>query len=212
MGFEPTVRSSRTTVFKTGPINRSGTLPRLLRSTGLIDYYDTKNTNVTIPETAEFVSRKDAVKYHIAYNETPIYYDGTFGTLKDLGYITYVLYEVYFDIDTSNPNNSIYWNEVYNQQKEVKNALNEAIVACWRDGYKKASYYKSTSDYLSSYANSLYSYGLTINCSVWDFYTDSENNLWRYESFADWYKEELSFGRDCANWSALIEDWFGTSN
>ena len=27
VGFEPTVRSSRTTVFKTAPINRSGTLP-----------------------------------------------------------------------------------------------------------------------------------------------------------------------------------------
>ena len=29
MGFEPTVRSSRTTVFKTAPINRSGTPPCL---------------------------------------------------------------------------------------------------------------------------------------------------------------------------------------
>ena len=27
VGFEPTVRSSRTTVFKTAPINHSGTLP-----------------------------------------------------------------------------------------------------------------------------------------------------------------------------------------
>ena len=27
VGFEPTVRSSRTTVFKTAPINRSGTPP-----------------------------------------------------------------------------------------------------------------------------------------------------------------------------------------
>ena len=28
VGFEPTVRSSRTTVFKTAPINRSGTPPK----------------------------------------------------------------------------------------------------------------------------------------------------------------------------------------
>lgn len=163
-------------------------------------YYDTNNTNVTIPETAEFVSRKEAVKCHIALYGDPIYYKGSFGCLKDLGYMVHVLNNVYRS--TGN-----IWLEVYNQTNAVETALKDAIVACWRDGYKKASYYKSNSGFVSSYASSLYGYGLTINCSVWVPHTVNKETL-LYEDFEDWYKEELSFGRDCSNWAALIEEWF----
>ena len=167
-------------------------------------YYDTNNTNVTIPETAKFVFRKEAIKYHIALYGTPIYYEGTFGCLKDLGYMVNVLKNVYSS--TGN-----IWLEVYNQTNAVETALKNAIVACWRDGYKKASYYKSNSGFVSSYASSLYGYGLTINCSVWVPHTVNKETL-LYEDFEDWYKEELSFGRDCSNWSALIEEWFKISD
>ena len=101
--------------------------------------------------------------------------------------------------------------EVYNQTSAVKDALKDSIVACWRDGYKKASYYKSNSGFVSSYSSSLYGYGLTINCSVWVPHTYSGETL-LYEDFADWYKEDLAFGRDCSNWAALIEEWFKISD
>lgn len=168
-------------------------------------YYDTANTNVTIPETAVFVSRKEAVKYLTAYFGDPIYYEGSFGSLKDLGYMANVLNKVYLSSGNT-------WLAVYNQTSAVKDALKDAIVACWRDGYKKASYYKSNSGLVLSYSSSLYGYGLTINCSVWVPHKAKDGQTYLFEDFADWYKEELAFGRDCSNWAALIEEWFKISD
>lgn len=168
-------------------------------------YYDTADTSVPVPETAVSVSRKEAVKYLTAYFGDPIYYEGSFGSLKDLGYMANVLNKVYLSSGNT-------WLAVYNQTSAVKDALKEAIVACWRDGYKKASYYKSNSGFVSSYSSSLYGYGLTINCSVWVPHKAKDGQTYLFEDFADWYKEELAFGRDCSNWAALIEEWFKISD
>ncbi len=169
-------------------------------------FYDTNNKNLIVPEDAQFVSRKEAVKYYVAYAGDPIYYEGSFGSLKDLGYIAKTLEEVYLQSENI-------WMNLYNAAENVRKALKDALIACWRDGYKKATYYKndSDSDFVDYYIYSYKGLGLTINCSCW-VPQQINGKQYNVEGFKKWYEEELAFGADCTSWTTLINDWFGTSN
>ena len=162
-------------------------------------WYDTKNTNTTIPENAEFVTKLEAVKYWTAFYNEPIYYQGSFGNLKDSGFMMAILDSIYDDDS---------WTGLNAKTAAVRNALNEAIIACWRDGYnEKPTYYKNSLDSTASYLGSNYGLGLTINCAVWvPFTQDGKDYI--TTGFANWYKNELAFGKDCSNWTTLIQTWF----
>ncbi len=164
-----------------------------------------------IPSTAQFVSIKEAVKYWTAYYGEPIYYEGTFGCLKDIGFMTYFLNSNYSQTE------NVTWNTILTKSNNVKNALNDAIIACWRDGYNKPTYYKNLQDSANSGASQSYlgnanGLGLTINCSCWVPHAGSNGKEYLYEDFADWYKNDLAFGKDCSSWTSLIESWFSWQN
>ena len=157
-------------------------------------YYDSLNQSVDAP----FAPKLEAVKYWTAYYNEPIYYDGSYGSLKDLGFMMFILNTVY-DEET--------WPELKTKIEAVQAALDTAIIACWRDGYQKPTYYKNE-ETVESHFGSNNGLGLTINCSVWVPGTGSDGKQYSFAGFADWYKNELAFGKDCENWTALIQKWF----
>ncbi len=160
-------------------------------------FYDSENDDV--PEGAVAVTKLQAVKYWTAFYNEPIYYEGTFGNLKDLGFMMAILNSIYNDES---------WLGISAKTKAVQNALDAAIIACWRDGYNgKPTYYKNPLGSSTAYLSSDLGLGLTINCAVWVPYTQNGNNYYTSGS-ATWYKNELAFGTDCENWTTLIQTWF----
>lgn len=160
-----------------------------------------------IPDNATFVSINEAIKYHTALYGDPLYYKGTFGTLKDLGFMSFYLNTTYDETSNST------WINILSKANAITDALNNAIIACWRDGYNKPTYYKNPQDSSNSgladswYGNSM-GFGLTINCSCWVPHTGADGKTYLYEDFAEWYSNELAFGKDCSAWTNLIKDWF----
>lgn len=162
-----------------------------------------------IPDSATFLTIKDAVKYWTAYAGDPLFYQGTYGSLKDLGFMAWYLKGIYGTSTNST------WIEILEKAEAVSSTLNDAIIACWRDGFdQKPTYYKNPNDSsnsqndLSFLGNSA-GLGLTINCSCWVPHTGADGKTSLYEDFAEWYSNELAFGKDCSAWTNLIKDWFG---
>ncbi len=161
-------------------------------------YYDTTEA----PEGAELISRREAIKLNTALAGDPIFYQGTFGCLKDLGFMIFNMKSIYTEEA---------WPELYTKCNNVTAALNDALIACWRDGYYKPTYYKinskshNASD-SSSYYGTSSGFGLTINCSVWVPKTFN-GQTYLYEGFEDWYENELDFGKN-STWTTLIKNWF----
>lgn len=169
------------------------------------DYY-----GYPLPSDVTLVSyenRKYGIKYWTACYGDPIYYDGTFGCLKDLGAMCAFMRQYY-------PQSL--WPELNTKTKAVTSALSNAIVASWRDGYNAPTYYKNTveNEYQDALGGSSFNddlgAGLTINCSCWINHQASDGKTYKYQEFADWYKNELSFGKNCENWTSLIESWWPT--
>ena len=160
-------------------------------------FYDSEKDDV--PEGAVAVTKLQAVKYWTAFYNEPIYYQGTFGNLKDLGFMMAILNEIYNDES---------WLGLSAKTKAVQNALDAAIVACWRDGYNgKPTYYKNPLGSSTTYLPSNLGLGLTINCAVWvPFTQDGKDYI--TAGFANWYKTDLAFGKECSNWTTLIQTWF----
>ena len=109
------------------------------------------------------------------------------------------------------------WEELNTKANAVTSALSEAVVANWRDGYNAPTYYKYKEngniiyqDALggTSSANDLGA-GLTINCSCWVPYTGNDGKTYTYQGFANWYKYDLAFGKECLAWTILIDYWWG---
>lgn len=161
-------------------------------------YYDTTEA----PESAELISRREAIKLFTALAGDPIFYQGTFGCLKDLGFMIFNMKSIYTEEA---------WPDLYTKCDNVTSSLNNALIACWRDGYYKPTYYKINSEKYSANEYSSYfgtdsGFGLTINCSVWVPKTFN-GQTYRYEGFEDWYENELEFGKN-STWTALIKAWF----
>ena len=160
-----------------------------------------------IPADASFISIRDAVRYWTAYYGDPIFYEGTYGNLKDIGFMMVLLNSIYGQSENET------WKNIISKRNEITAALNSAIIACWRDGYKAPTYYKNPQDNLYSVDNASYygttsGLGLTINCSCWVPHEGPDKKTYLYEDFADWYRNELAFGKDCTAWTNLIENWF----
>ena len=158
-------------------------------------------------ENLSSVPVKEAIKYFTAYYGDPICYQGTFGCLKDLGYMTYIIAEEKYSSDS----------ELKTAAENVQKALDKAIKTAWRDGYKNSTYYyydsygyKIVSS--ASYLNLQY-LGLTINTAVWvNHKSNVDGKISTYHEYEDWYENELAFGKDCDQWTALVKDWFNTTN
>ena len=168
-------------------------------------YYD--NQGNLPPTNAQLynVYRRFGIKWWTAYYGDPIYYNGSFGCLKDLGAMCAFMRQYYPES---------LWSELNTKTNAVTSALSNAIVASWRDGYNAPTYYKIKGE---SYYDALGSStdlgaGLTINCSCWVNHQAADGKTYKYQEFADWYKNDLKFGKDCSNWTSLIESWWGTSN
>lgn len=152
-------------------------------------------------------SRSFGLKWWTAYYGDPICYQGSFGSLKDLGAMCAFM-RLYYPESV--------WPELNEKSNAVTSALSDAIVACWRDGYNHPTYYKvkgeSYEDALggSDFSDDLGA-GLTINCSCWVSEQGKDGRYYLYQRFADWYKNDLAFGKDCSEWTKLIENWWGTS-
>ena len=128
--------------------------------------------------------------------------------MKDLGFSVFTLDSIYHSNETTD------WSPILTKANAITAALNDAIIACWRDGYKKPTYYKNPQDSSNSepegsswYGNAM-GFGLTINCSCWVPHTGADGKTYLYEDFAEWYSNELAFGKDCSAWTNLIKDWF----
>lgn len=171
--------------------NMSDTRIKYSRSEG--QFYDSQ-TETDIPEDAFFVPIIYAIQYWAAYYGDPIYYEGSFGLLKDLGYMIAVMEDEF----------KYSWPQLLEKTADVKRALNEAIIACWRDGYNEVPTYYKTSSNSEGYLSPDCGCGLTINCSVW---VATGSGSVGY-GFASWYQNELAFGKDCANWTNLIQAWW----
>ena len=168
-------------------------------------YYD--NQGNLPPTNAQLynVYRRFGIKWWTAYYGDPIYYNGSFGCLKDLGAMCAFMRQYYPES---------LWSELNTKTNAVTSALSNAIVASWRDGYNAPTYYKIKGE---SYYDALGSStdlgaGLTINCSCWVNHQAADGKTYKYQEFADWYKNDLKFGKDSSNWTSLIESWWGTSN
>ena len=171
-------------------------------------YYNGTKASEDVVLTLTNVSRRFALKWWTAYYGDPIYYDGTFGCLKDLGAMCEYMRQNYPEDSEDS------WPELNEKSNAVTSALSDAIVACWRDGYNQPTYYKigkevSYSDVLGS--SSDLGAGLTINCSCWVSEQGEDGRYYLYQRFADWYQNDLAFGKDCSNWTKLIQNWWGTS-
>lgn len=166
-------------------------------------YYDNQGNLPPTNAQLRYVYRRFGIKWWTAYYGDPIYYTGTYGCLKDLGAMCAFMREYY-------PN----WEELNTKANAVTSALSDAIVASWRDGYNTPTYYKIKGEtYSDAYGSAAdLGAGLTINCSCWVEHQDTDGTTYKYQEFADWYKTDLAFGKDCTNWTSLIENWWGTSN
>ena len=170
------------------------------------------NQGNTPPTSAKlyYMYRKFGIKWWTAYYGDPIYYKGSFGCLKDLGAMCAFMRQYYPD-----------WEELNTQANAVTSALSNAIVASWRDGYNTPTYYKNKID--NKYQDALnyttevkitdnlkdLGAGLTINCSCWVPYTGNDGKTYTYQGFANWYKYDLAFGKECLAWTNLINYWWG---
>lgn len=166
-------------------------------------YYDNNGNSPAEDVDLYYMNRRFGIKWWTAYYGDPIYYTGTYGCLKDLGAMCAFMREYY-------PN----WEELNAKANAVTSALSNAIVASWRDGYNTPTYYKIKGEtYSDAYGSaSDLGAGLTINCSCWVEHQGTDGKTYKYQEFADWYKTDLAFGKDCTNWTNLIETWWGTSN
>lgn len=170
------------------------------------DYLDNKGNPPPTNATLYPVYRRFAVKWWTAYYGDPIYYNGSFGCLKDLGAMCAFMRQYYPES---------LWQELNTKTNAVTTALADAVIASWRDGYGAPTYYKNRVE--NKYQDALggttdLGAGLTINCSCWFDQTGNDGKTYRYQKFADWYKNDLAFGKDCTNWTSLIESWWGPSN
>ncbi len=168
-------------------------------------YYDNSGNKPKNNATLYYMDRKFGIKWWTAYYGDPIYYNGSFGCLKDLGAMCAFMRQYYPES---------LWSELNEKTNAVTTALSNAIVASWRDGYNAPTYYKIKGEtYYDALGSSTdLGAGLTINCSCWFDQTGNDGKTYRYQKFADWYKNDLAFGKDCTNWTSLIESWWGTSN
>ena len=168
-------------------------------------YYDNSGNKPATDADLYYMNRKFGIKWWTAYYGDPIYYNGSFGCLKDLGAMCAFMRQYY-------PQSL--WSELNEKTDAVTTALSNAIVASWRDGYNAPTYYKIKGEtYYDALGSSTdLGAGLTINCSCWVNHQAADGKTYKYQEFADWYKNDLKFGKDCSNWTSLIESWWGTSN
>ena len=105
------------------------------------------------------------------------------------------------------------WPELKTKVLNVAAALDDCIVASWRDGNKTFGLYYNIWYDESTYKSALGSlesgfYGLSISGGTVEMSVSGSNATLLPEKNPDWYKTELAFGKD-SKWGNLLEYWFG---
>ncbi|MBP5251266.1 MAG: hypothetical protein J6Z17_02515, partial [Treponema sp.] len=145
----------------------------------------------------------------------PIYYQGSFTWLYDMGAIMDGLNSVFTSktikdwlTDLNVMKHEISYSALQLQFDigDVIEALADAITSSWRDGYQKASYDTTVRWSEAWTGNSLYSnyYGLNVCGET----IKIDANQIVAGNYPDFYATDLNFGADCSNWDALLKLWF----
>ena len=106
------------------------------------------------------------------------------------------------------------WPELKTKAANVAAALDDCIVASWRDGNKEFGLYYNI--WYSNTSANKYKwgslergyYGLSISGGTVEMSVSGSNATLLPEKNPDWYKTELAFGKD-SKWGDLLEYWFG---
>ena len=105
------------------------------------------------------------------------------------------------------------WPDLADKVLNVAAALDDCIIASWRDGNLSSGLYYnyypqySTSKTRSGILESGF-YGLSISGGTVEMSVSGSNATLLPEKNPDWYKTELAFGKD-SKWGDLLEYWFG---
>lgn len=170
----------------------------------LIDNINTNCSNIYADKDGNLVPLGESAKYYVnrillLLNKAlrpgcPIFYQGTFSWLYDIGYMTDVMFK-WAQIDE--------WTALTTKLTDLDNALKTSIVVSWRDGMFYGPTYSTIEDtnILCSSSNSYY--GLTISGETFKVQINGNQAYLVSGDYPSWY-EDLKFGQDCT-WQDLLE-------
>ena len=176
-----------------------------------------KDKTITLAESGNLIEGNflEIVRDNIIRPGNPIYYQGSYTWLYDLGAIIDGLEPFVKDTNIVSwmaDNSSLSMFQWSYAIGDLKDALSDAITASWRDGYTKPSYDTTVSKYSTNawIGTSLHNnyYGLSICGGTVETSVSGQNVTLLDEKYPDFYATELQFGQDCENWDNLLKLWF----
>ena len=179
--------------------------------------YELKDKTITLAESGNLIEGNflEIVRDNIIRPGNPIYYQGSYTWLYDLGAIIDGLEPFVKDTNIVSwmaDNSSLSMFQWSYAIGDLKDALSDAITASWRDGYTKPSYDTTVSKYSTNawIGTSLHNnyYGLSICGGTVETSVSGQNVTLLDEKYPDFYATELQFGQDCENWDNLLKLWF----
>ncbi len=179
--------------------------------------YELKDKTISSADSGGLIEGNflEIVRDYIIRPGNPIYYQGSYTWLYDIGAIIDGL-EPFVDDENivawmaANSSKSMFqW--VY-AISDLKDAMSNAIAASWRDGYQKPSYDTTVSKYSTNawIGTSIHNnyYGLSICGGTVETSVSGQTVTLLEEKYPDFYGSELQFGKDCKNWDNLLKLWF----
>ncbi len=186
--------------------------------------YLLKDKTITIGDS-ENINFLDFVRDYTVKPGNPIYYQGSYTWLYDIGAIADALNSIFKTSEITDQlglgTGSIPFVLSYTLSIEaVKMDLYEAIPASWRDGYQRPSYdtsaskYNTTSTWIGSDIDGNY-YGLSICGGTFEVSQSGQEVTVLDGKYPEFYTTELAFGSpmssgtDTTNyWNELLKLWF----
>lgn len=179
--------------------------------------YELKDKTITLTDSGNLIEGNflEIVRDNIIRPGNPIYYQGSYTWLYDIGAIIDGL-EPFVDDE-----NIVAWMAANSSKSmfqwayavgDLKDAMSNAIAASWRDGYQKPSYDTTVSKYsinawIGTSIHNNY-YGLSICGGTVETSVSGQTVTLLDEEYPDFYGTELQFGQDCENWDNLLKLWF----
>ena len=179
--------------------------------------YELKDKTISSADSGGLIEGNflEIVRDYIIRPGNPIYYQGSYTWLYDIGAIIDGL-EPFVDDE-----NIVAWMAVNSSKSmfqwvyaisDLKDAMSNAIAASWRDGYQKPSYDTTVSKYSTNawIGTSIHNnyYGLSICGGTVETSVSGQTVTLLEEKYPDFYGSELQFGKDCKNWDNLLKLWF----
>ncbi len=169
----------------------------------------------------------DFIRDYTVTPGNPIYYQGSYTWLYDIGAIVDAISEIFHTTEITDQLNlgtldeTIPYLQGYiNRIEAVKMALYQAIPASWRDGYQRPTYdtsaskYSTTNTWIGTNIDGNY-YGLSICGGTLEVSQSGQDVTFLKGKYPDFYASELAFGTpmssgtDTTNyWNELLKIWF----